>query len=254
MKVSAISCTPIKPQVSFGEKSQFDDVYDEINELPPYDPIAAGELIDDDGVSLVHTEGLKKVSEFADAVNNEVVKSSNVKKPIAAVVSVALAGLIAFATGKVIAQKAAVMGEKLKLNLPEMLDNTLRKFSSGVTKAADKLKMENPVTKSEKVKNIIGKGVTGAVNFGKSLYKKIAYSGIADDATAAVRQTKAFANIGGMAGLASVFPSVVAKDSDGNGVSDILERGQCAYTGAKSKSGQLMEKAGKLSKLVDLLS
>ena len=101
---------------------------------------------------------------------------------------------------------------------------------------------------------MVGKTVTGAVNYGKSLYRKIAYSGVADDATAAVRQAKAFANLGGIAGIATAFPAVVAKDSNNDGVSDILQTGQNAYTGAKTKMGQVMEEAGKFSELVDLLT
>ncbi len=227
MKVSAINCTPIKPQVSFG---QTDEKKSE-DELK-----------------------LDKCKQFADKVDDEYVKSSNVKKPVAAVVSVALAGLLAFATGKVIAQKAAVIGEKLKLNLPELLDKNLRSLSNGVTKAADKLKNDNPVTKSDKFKNMVGKTVTSAVNFGKSLYRKIAYSGVADDATVAVRQAKAFANLGGIAGIATAFPAVATRDNNDDGVSDILQTGQNAYTGAKTKMGQVMEKAGRFSELVDLLT
>lgn len=238
MNVSAINCTPIKPQVSFGKKPKKTD--DKKPQNPTLD-------VDDE-------EKLEKVSDFADAINNEVVNSSSVKKPVAAVVSVLLAGLIAYAGGKRIAQIAINGGEKLHLNLPEMLDKSLRKASVSVANVANSLKKENPVTKFDKFKNIIGSSIQHGENIAKTLYKKVAYSGVAENATVAVKQSKAFANLGGIAGIATAFPAVAAKDSNDDGVSDILQRGQNAYTGAKTKMGQVMEKAGKLSELVDLLT
>ncbi len=222
MNVSAINCTPIKPQVSFGNNA--------------------------------NEEKLEKVNQFADTVNEEFVNSSSVKKPIAAVVSVLLAGLIAYAGGKRIAQIAINGGEKLHLNLPEMLDKCVRKASVSATNVANSLKKENPVTKFDKFKNIIGSSIQHGENIAKTLYKKVAYSGVAEDATVAVKQSKAFANLGGIAGIATAFPAVVAKDSNDDGVSDILQRGQNAYTGAKTKMGQVMEQASKVSELVDILT
>ncbi len=222
MNVSAVECTPIKPQVSFGES-------DEEHKLHNYE-------------------------KFADEVSDEFVNSSNVKKPVSAAISILLAGMLAFATGKVLAQKVAVIAEKFKLNLPEMFDKFLKTISKKATEIAGKLENKNPATAFDKFKNLAGKAIAGGEKTARELYKKVAYGGpeIAEDV--AVKQAQAFANLGGMVGIATAFPSVVSKDSNDDGVADILQRGQNAYTGAKTKMGQLMEKAGKFSELVDLLT
>lgn len=241
MNVSAINCTPIKPQVSFGNTENEEKLNDE-------------EKLSDEAK-------LEKFNQFADSVNDEFVNSSSVKKPIAAVVSVLLAGLIAYAGGKRIAQIAINGGEKLHLNLPEMLDKSLRRVSNTVKQAATSLKNENPVSKPEKIKNTISKALTYVDQRARKLYRNVAYNGlkIAEDvvdekAKIAAKQACAFANLGGIAGIATAFPAVAVKDSNNDGVSDILQRGQNAYTGAKTKMGQVMEKAGKISELVDLLT
>ena len=68
----------------------------------------------------------------------------------------------------------------------------------------------------------------------------------------AVKQAKAFANIGGIVGLATMFPSILSKDNDGNGVKDILQKGQNAYTGTKTRINNFSDKVGIIGNLINL--
>ena len=63
--------------------------------------------------------------------------------------------------------------------------------------------------------------------------------------------TRAFTNISGLASVATVVPPILGKDSDDNGVNDILEKTQNAYTGKKVNIDQ---KLGLLSGIADILS
>ncbi len=223
MSIPAVNCTTIKPQVSFG-KADNDE------------------------------ERLYNYSKFADEVNDKYINSQNVKKPVAAAVSVALAGLIAFASGKLLASKAAIVAEKFKINLPEILDSSLGKLSKLSSDVSGRLIKENPVTKSEKAADLAGKVIAGATNCAKKVYNKVAKSGVTPLDTQEVIKSKAFANLGGTLGVATILPSVCSKDNDENGIADILEKGQNAYTGTKNKMGKLMEDASKFSDLVELLT
>ncbi len=233
MNVSAVNCTPIKPQVAFGNSVRsYDDVH--------YDT--------------EYQDRYNQLTEFADKVDNDYVNSSNIKKPIAAFLSVGLAALVAFATGKLVASKASIIAEKVKLDLPSMLDNGLKKASNKVKTFGEKLKTEVPATKGQQVKNALGKAITFSEEKAKMVYKKLAYSGVKPTDSAEIIKQKAFANIGGITGLALGLPGFCAKDSNSDGVNDILQRGQNAYTGAKTKAAQALSECGKIAELVDILS
>ena len=229
MNISAVNCTPIKPQTF-------------------------GNIISDE------YQKLCKLEDFSDGVIDEFVaseqqdKKTNIKKPLAAAASVGLAGLLAFASGRLAANKIAEVLKSAHVDLPGVMDNSLRKVSGKMKDTASKLLSENPATKSAKAKNVLSKVISTTENVAKKGYKKIAYSRVLAEDTAEVIKSKAFANMGGALGVATILPTVCSKDNDENGVADILQIGQNAYTGTKTKMSDMLNNVGKLSDLVSILT
>lgn len=220
MNVSAINCTPIKPQTpsfngSFADKSE------------DYD----------------------RVLEVTSRINDQFVESATIKRPIAAAASVGLAGLLAFASGKKLAGFVSTYAKKA----PLALENALKTGSKTVQNTSKKLINENP-DKLSKAKNIAGKAIKGAEDIARKGYKKLAYTGISEEVINPERAEKAFKNIGGWLGLATIFPGVCKRDTNENNVPDLLEIGANAYTGTKSKFDKAFENTSKITELVELLT
>ncbi len=246
MSISDVNCTPIKPQVSFKG--------------------------DDDSASTIvlvnSSKDLSNVVNKSDKIYDEYVNNKNVKKPIAAIVSVAMAAILSLAAGKAAASKVAQVSEcaasavskglklnkPINLNLPEMWEKLLKLTSKGMKKASENLVKENPASKLEKFKNISGKAIELSEKGLKAAYKKVAYSGIKATDDIAIKQTKAFVNMGGLAGLAVFFPTFCKKDKNEDGVSDIMQTNINAYTGTRSSVDKFFEKAGKFEKIIEMFT
>ena len=218
MDVSAVNCTPIKPQGSFGN--------------------------DED-------TNYAQVLRITKDLNDEFVHSDEIKKPLAAMASIGLAGLLAFAGGKKI---GSIISSLSKNRLPQAFEGALKNGSKAVKDTAAKLVKENPSTKLEKAKNIAGKVIGKTEELARKGYKKLAYAGIPNEATAADKATSAFKNIAGWAGVATIFPGICSRDTDDDGVNDILQKGQNAYTGTETKFNKYMHNTSVLADLVETLT
>ena len=210
MSISAINCTPIKPQVSFGNT-----------------------LTDEDGKYVA-------VRKLTDELNDSLVKSEDIKKPVAVVASVALAGLAAFASGKKLA--SLVINDNSKI--PELFEKGLKKGADSMKKMAANLSKENPATKLDKAKNLAGRVIGAVESTGRKAYSKIAAKGAAS----------AFTNTAGVAAAATVIPAVCSRDTDSDGVSDIMQKGTNAYTGTTTKFDSIIDTATKLSAIAEVLA
>lgn len=217
MSISAVNCTPIKPQVSFKGDNQT-----KTKGLPDYDTVLS----------------------LTDKVNDEFVQSSDIKSPVTAAVSIGLAALVAFATGK----KIGNLVSKIATKAPDTLVNTATKGGQELSKLANSLKGADS-GKLAQAKKLTGKVLGSAHKYMSKAYHSIASIGIEKGANPTNANT--FSNIFGIAGLATIFPTVVTKDSNGDGVKDILQKGQNAYTGTKSKMNGALEKARVLSELAE---
>lgn len=211
MKVSAVSCTPIKPQASFGH----DDTAD-------YELVKAQ---------------TQEVDKF--------VNSAQIKKPVAAVASIALAAVMAYAGG---AKIGNVISRITKGKVPEAVVGFVKKGADKVQDtAANIIANADKTTKLGKIKNLAGKAMGGAEKYARKGFKKLAKEGSANP-------TKAFETMLGLGSVATVFPGVITRDKDGDGVSDILQRGQNAYTGTQTRMDNALEKVGFIADLVDSLT
>ena len=216
MNVSAVNCTPIKPQVAFQGKIDSDDY--------------------------------NSTKSATDEIFDTYIKSSDIKKPLAIAGSIGLAVLCAFVGGKAIASKATIICPKL----PQTFEKGLKSVHGKVKNVVASLtkEVENP-TKKDTLKNLAGKTLDKTDDAAKSMYKKLSKMSILSKAKNPVDDaTRGFTNMSGLVSVATVVPPILGKDSDGNGVNDILEKSQNAYTGTKNS---IDSKLGVLSKIADLI-
>ncbi len=217
MNISATNCTPIKPEASF--KGNFYETSSD------YD----------------------RVLRVTNQLNDEFVESDDIKKPFAAAASIGLAGLLAFASGKKLASIFTTYAKKA----PVAMEGLLKQGSKSAQDFATSLINENP-DKLSKVKNVAGKAIGQVEKLARNGYKKLVYSGIPESANVQERATKAFQNAAGWVGLATVFPAICGRDANDDGVSDILQKGQNAYTGTKTKFGKAFEETSKIAELAEI--
>ena len=117
MNVSAVNCTPLKPQVSFGNNE--DVSYAQVLNL---------------------TKGL----------NDEFVSSEEIKSPVAALASIGLAGLLAYAGGKGVGN---ILSKVSKGRIVTGFEGLLKGVSTKAKDFSGKLINQNP-GKLNKVKNV----------------------------------------------------------------------------------------------------
>ncbi len=222
MNVSAVNCTPIKPQVSFGNDQDSNKNYDHI---------------------LSTTKDL----------NDQLIHSDQIKKPLAIAGSLGLAGLTAFVMGQKLATPISKItfnkGKENAKTLASCFENTLKHASHAVKNAASKLGNDGS-TKIGKVKNAAGKAIGKAEELARGAYKKIAYSGIANNAEASDKAAKAFQNVVGIACVPTALAAVSSKDADGNGLSDIMQNDVNPYDKTKDKMDKYVHNAYVLTELL----
>lgn len=198
--MASVNCTPIKPQVSFG--------CEECN-------------------SRNYIENIDRVDEFQKTH----VKSDDIKSPLAIGISVAASAAGIYAVGK----GSGAVFSKIFKSAPQKLEGALKKGSQMVQNKAKSLSSADVTPgKLKKAKEITGKVLAKTEELARNGYKKIAYSGIPKDVANPERANRAFQNAAGAAAVASVVPQILKKDSNDDGVKDIVQKSQNAYTGAKS--------------------
>jgi len=149
MSISAINCTPIKPQVSFGSKQE--DDYDKI--------ILAAQKIEDS---------------FTPKIVLEEKEAPEKKSLGSTLVSLGVAGLVMYAGGKLVASKA----NEVFPQLAPALEGGLKKAAGFVKDTAAKM-----TTKDNKIIQNAGKGISKAEEVARNIYKNhIAKSGDAAEA------------------------------------------------------------------------
>lgn len=214
MSISAINCVPIKPQVNFGRDNEKE--------------------LDYNNVVCV-----------ADKLNDNFVHSSTIKKPLAIASSLALATLIAY-----------VGGSKVATGISKIIPSAPNKVVGGIDKlikkSADTAKIlkESPTGKMGTVKKFAGKTLGLVSKVSAKGYDKLG-GNIADTAK---KNAKVFENIIGLGATASILPGLLSKDANEDGVSDILQKGQNAYTGAKTSVNESLGNLTLFGELIDLLT
>ncbi len=179
----------------------------------------------------------------------EVVAAGDIKNPINIAASIVLAGLSIYVTGK----NAGALFSKVFKGAPAAMENGLKGASKFIEKRAKSLTTVTP-GKLNKAKDIAGKILYKTEELAKKGYKRIAYAGIPKNINASERTTEAFKNVSGAGAVALMVPRILKRDSNEDGVSDIMQKTQNAYTGTKRDIGSALENATVISEVISALT
>lgn len=245
MNISAVNCTPIKPQVAFKEQK-----------------------VD-----------YEKLHTLATDLDNQSVNPHDVKKPIAVLLSLAALAGVSYAGGVKAAKGASILYEKIsnviskfkgevaegtkevaqKAQLGEVIESGLKKLYSIADFGIEKLRTVpseevTVLTKKQMNRNAIPSLLKSGLEFAKNIYKKVAYGLIPKGVDGAERAQKAFENVAGAVGLATVFPAIARRDADGDGVKDIMQKSQNAYTAKAEQSREIISNMGLIGDVIESLT
>lgn len=267
MSISAVNCTPIKPQVSFGKGSE--ELVPVKRNLPVIDVDPKDiQIIDENGdvVSFSNSEPIAiedkqltalneqekqcgKLTAICNKFEDKFINSDDIKRPVAIAAAIGGAISVAFAGGKFV----GFISAKAFKSLPQILDNGARTVSKALQEKSKKLLTVEP-GRLNSVKNHTGKALGNVEKFARTAYKKIASAGLAENASAVQLKTNAFTNVAGLTGVATVLPRILSKDEDGDGVKDILQKSQNVYTGTKQSVSEAINTASKLAELAQIFA
>ena len=146
-----------------------------------------------------------------------------------------------------------------KAKLGELFETGLKKASAFMSDKIAKLRTVAPeditvLSKKDMIKNALANVLEKGLNFAKNIYKKIAYSTIPSDVVGADKAQKAFENVAGAVGVATIVPEIISRDADGDGVKDIMQKSQNAYTSKAEQSGEFEKNIGFISEILQTLS
>lgn len=193
MNVSAINCSPIKPQVSFGAP----EGVDEANKV------------------------LTLSKELSDTFKKEDSEGNQIKNPLHTALSVLTAGMAMFALGKGIGKlgwkgldkaKSAITPEKM-----QVVKDKVHVAKDFVSKQTAKL------PKNEKVATFFNKTVGKAANAVKTSVAKAVEKNGAE---------KVFTTAAGVVAASTLVPKVATADANGDGIADIAQSKVNAYQSA----------------------
>ncbi len=234
MNVSAVNCTPIKPTVSFGaEKGEYE-----------------------------------KVAGLTDQITDSYVNANDIKTPGQVVASVGAAGIKSFASGAI----AAGLIAGLFKSAPTKLQGLLKTGSKKVRCVAANL--SDDAAKHAKIKKPIGKAIAKTEQVARNVYKKFINADVrnlvdetaenlTDDAVKAAKQlnqeisanaTRGFQKLGGALSTAAIVPAILTKDNDGDGVKDLVQKSQSAYSKVDAKNHELTSNLSAMAELASILA
>lgn len=202
-------------------------------------------------------ENFEEITDFSDKLHSKLEnvknsETSDIKKPVAVGASIALAAFTTFAGARGVV--STITCKKLAPNLGVTVETGLKSAANSVKSTADRLSKENAKGFASNVKKysgiVLGKAESGA----RSVYNYIASIGVSKEAINPEKANKALSNIVGTSASAAVVYDVCNKDSNGDGVVDIMQKSQNAYTEAKTNYNSAFETANTISELVQLLT
>lgn len=272
MNISAVNCTPIKPQSFKGIESNYNQLHIASQKL-------SGECVDSKDIkkplaiatSLAALVGvgiakgrLSAVAGSAvfETIQNLVAKYKGKGQEIASEVAgdvKDVASRVATEAKDAASKVAGEAKETVKnAKLGVAVENGLKKAATFAKENIAKLRTVaeegKELTKFQKIKNVAADVLDFVLDFAKNAYKKIAYSNIDAKVVGDERAKQAFENVAGVAGAAVVVPDVLSRDADGDGVKDILQKSQNAYTRAEEKFGHLAEDINAVGEVLRMLS
>lgn len=272
MNISAVKCTPIKPQSFKGIDSNYQQLHRTATELSnnvvdandikrPLAVVTSLAALVGVGIAKGRVSAVAGSAVF-ETIQNLVAKYKGKGQEIAAEV----AGDVKDVASKVateakdaatkVADEAKETVKNAKLGVA--VENGLKKAAGFAKENIGKLRTVaeegKELTKFQKIKNVAADVLDFVLDFAKKAYKKIAYSNIDKKVVGDERAKQAFENVAGVAGAAVVVPDVLTRDADDDGIKDILQKSQNAYTKAEEKFGHLAEDISAVGEVLRMLT
>ena len=205
-------------------------------------------------------EDIDKYQKTSELVG-KFVESEDMKGPFAAGASIVGAGATTFAHGAGIAATAdKLSGDRFS----GYFEKGLKKGSEFLQDTAGKLKKVES-KKLGKAANLLGKGIEKAEGFARNAYKAISSTSkkvveeVGENAADVIKKVKGHSAGKGMAivaGILSVLalvPGLLKKDSNEDGVADIMQKSQNVYAKNSQNIDKLGEKASIAAELMQVL-
>lgn len=223
MSISAINCTPIKPQVSFSAARQ-EHRHSYMDECPACDSKVKGNDVKDPVAVIASLAALAGLA-YGGAKGS----AAGVSK---------LYNTVAEAINKNAKKVAGEAADKAKTITPELgslFDKGLGFVSEGADRVVGLVKKgiaddAKDLTKTQKARVFVSNKLADGIDLVKKGYNKVAYFNVADDVVGAARAQAGFENIAGAVGLATVVPEILGRDANEDGVKDIMQKSEIAYT------------------------
>lgn len=231
MPINAINSMSFK-----GYNPEIIDIPQEDYETSPYEPDFGSDEFIPKTIDI--NSDIEKMDK-AEGLVNKLVDSEDIKGPFAAITSVIFAGAKTFAHGAGVALGI----DTLFKQGPSRLFEKGLKFGAGKTGAiVETLKHNNGKLKS--IANRAGNLLDNIEYRASNIYQKISKNST----------TKGLAVISGVIATLTFLPALLKRDNNEDGVSDIMQKSQNAYTQSAQKLDKLQEKAGIVAELVELVS
>ncbi|MCD7780136.1 MAG: hypothetical protein LUH05_05640 [Candidatus Gastranaerophilales bacterium] len=185
-------------------------------------------------------EGGKIVCYEADDANRTIqlcdsylnnAKKDDLKSPLMIAGSVAASILATYATGKIAASRLTVIPFMEKV--PVAVEEKLKSASGNIQNYAKKLISDSPEGTVNKLKNAAGKTMKNLEKAARTGYKKIAYVNT-ENVKNPERARRAFTNVSGTVAVASLVPKILSSDHNEDGIKDVAQKSQNAYTGRRN--------------------
>ncbi len=178
-------------------------------------------------------------------------KKEDLKSPLVIAGSVAASILATYAVGK--RAGSMITAIPAMKNVPVAIEENLKTASKKVQNYAAKLISDVSEGTISKVKNIAGKTIKGAEKAARTGYKKIAYYNT-ENVINPERARRAFTNAAGAVAAASVVPQILTKDNNEDGIKDIVQKSQNAYTGRSNDIGRTVNDLTMIGELITALT
>lgn len=238
MSISAVSCTPLKPKVSFGKD-------DETVDLSKY-KITHEDYFDKKSDLNINTDNIiEMLAKYLNGFQEKKVDSNDIKHPFYIAASAALAGFAAYKGGKGFASLAS---SKFP-NAGVKLENGLKSISKAAIKSSSNLS-----NSASKFKKYAGSAIGHIENGLRKAYKGIAYSNIPADKVNPERASIAMSKTAGALSAAGALYAVLNRDSNGDGVKDIMQKSQNVYTGFQTKKETANDIIGLFSEIAQIFA
>ena len=188
----------------------------------------------------------------SDKINDTYVKSSDIKSPVAIGGSLALAMFASAKTGKGLTN--LITSRNFAQNAGVKFENGVNKAFTSMSEQANKLKEAKGDGILTKVKHGAGKTIETIERALNYSFEKVAYSFIKKDSVNPQRANEALGNVVGAATATGVTCDILTKDSNGDGVCDIMQKSQNAYTGSKNTYESTSQILGLISDVAEVVA